>query len=286
MQLTFQRRFHLLFLFLEIKKPNAALIVLICNESVPPSFLFLVSPRRSYHGYKTLKDFVRRRRWSRYYETLLRHTCVCTGEIYMYIHTCMSVYSNLLVKGSQIGGPCEHLCVSLLHRKSKLTTTGPWQEIPPISLIDVSLLPCAAPSGVDVVPLWAISNKGDVLCRLGVTALTPAVSHVCCTIRPPPSTHVTVLTSTRCSLRDPRGSTWEPTSLSSLSPWGGPARCGPSLRTALPFTEDPSRHRAPRVSRTNLLSKLKTEATFTYQVLCPPLQETAGTTSPPQPDRS
>uniref|UniRef100_A0AAQ4R217 Peroxin/Ferlin domain-containing protein n=1 Tax=Gasterosteus aculeatus aculeatus TaxID=481459 RepID=A0AAQ4R217_GASAC len=79
----------------------------------------------SYHGYKTLKDFVRRRRWS---------------------------------------------------RKSKLTTTGPWQEIPPISLIDVSLLPCAAPSGVDVVPLWAISNKGDVLCRLGVTALTPAGS--------------------------------------------------------------------------------------------------------------
>ncbi|XP_077958697.1 tectonin beta-propeller repeat-containing protein 1 isoform X2 [Gasterosteus aculeatus] len=79
----------------------------------------------SYHGYKTLKDFVRRRRWS---------------------------------------------------RKSKLTTTGPWQEIPPISLIDVSLLPCSAPSGVDVVPLWAISNKGDVLCRLGVTALTPAGS--------------------------------------------------------------------------------------------------------------
>lgn len=101
----------------------------------------------------------------------------------------MSVYSNLLVKGSQIGGPCEHLCVSLLHRKSKLTTTGPWQEIPPISLIDVSLLPCSAPSGVDVVPLWAISNKGDVLCRLGVTALTPAVSHVCCTIRHPPPIH-------------------------------------------------------------------------------------------------
>ncbi|XP_033840451.1 tectonin beta-propeller repeat-containing protein 1 [Periophthalmus magnuspinnatus] len=79
----------------------------------------------SYHGYKTMKDFVRRRRWA---------------------------------------------------RKCKLTTTGPWQEIPPIPLSDVSILPCAAQSSVEVVPLWAISNKGDVLCRLGVTALTPAGS--------------------------------------------------------------------------------------------------------------
>lgn len=79
----------------------------------------------SYHGYKTIKDFVRRRRWA---------------------------------------------------RKCKLATTGPWQEVPPISLSDVTILPCAAQSSVDVVPLWAISNKGDVLCRLGVTALTPAGS--------------------------------------------------------------------------------------------------------------
>uniref|UniRef100_A0A3B5A0T5 Tectonin beta-propeller repeat-containing protein 1 n=1 Tax=Stegastes partitus TaxID=144197 RepID=A0A3B5A0T5_9TELE len=79
----------------------------------------------SYHGYKTMKDFVRRRRWA---------------------------------------------------RKCKLTTTGPWQEIPPIPLSDVTILPCAAQSSVDVVSVWAISNKGDVLCRLGVTALTPAGS--------------------------------------------------------------------------------------------------------------
>uniref|UniRef100_A0A7N6BID5 Tectonin beta-propeller repeat-containing protein 1 n=1 Tax=Anabas testudineus TaxID=64144 RepID=A0A7N6BID5_ANATE len=79
----------------------------------------------SYHGYKTMKDFVRRRRWA---------------------------------------------------RKCKLTTTGPWQEIPPIPLSDVTILPCEAQSSVDVVPLWAISNKGDVLCRLGVTSLTPAGS--------------------------------------------------------------------------------------------------------------
>ncbi|KAJ3608001.1 hypothetical protein NHX12_025052 [Muraenolepis orangiensis] len=79
----------------------------------------------SYHGYKTLKDFVRRRRWA---------------------------------------------------RKCKLTTTGPWQEVPPIALSDVSILPCTAQSSVEVVPLWAISSKGDVLCRLGVTTLTPAGS--------------------------------------------------------------------------------------------------------------
>uniref|UniRef100_A0A3Q1FYR3 Tectonin beta-propeller repeat-containing protein 1 n=1 Tax=Acanthochromis polyacanthus TaxID=80966 RepID=A0A3Q1FYR3_9TELE len=79
----------------------------------------------SYHGYKTMKDFVRRRRWA---------------------------------------------------RKCKLTTTGPWQEIPPIPLSDVTILPCTAQSSVDVVPVWAISNKGDVLCRLGVTAVTPAGS--------------------------------------------------------------------------------------------------------------
>lgn len=42
----------------------------------------------------------------------------------------------------------------------------------------------------------------------------------------------------RLSLRDPRGSTWEPTSLSSPSPSELAARSGPSPRTALPFTED------------------------------------------------
>ncbi|RVE59393.1 hypothetical protein OJAV_G00188080 [Oryzias javanicus] len=77
----------------------------------------------SFHGYKTMKDFVRRRRWA---------------------------------------------------RKCKLTTTGPWQEVPPIALSDVTVLPGAAASST--IPLWAVSNKGDVLCRLGVTALTPAGS--------------------------------------------------------------------------------------------------------------
>ncbi|KAM8889643.1 tectonin beta-propeller repeat-containing protein 1 [Synchiropus picturatus] len=79
----------------------------------------------SYHGHKTMKDFVRRRRWA---------------------------------------------------RKCKLSTSGPWQEIPPIPLCDVSILPCAAQSTVEEVPVWAISKKGEVLCRRGVTALIPAGS--------------------------------------------------------------------------------------------------------------
>nr|XP_033819420.1 tectonin beta-propeller repeat-containing protein 1 [Geotrypetes seraphini]XP_033819421.1 tectonin beta-propeller repeat-containing protein 1 [Geotrypetes seraphini] len=79
----------------------------------------------SYHGHKTMKDFVRRRRWG---------------------------------------------------RKCKTATSGPWLEVPPISLWDVSILPRAAESGDSPVALWAISSKGDVLCRLGVTKRTPAGS--------------------------------------------------------------------------------------------------------------
>ncbi|XP_062382179.1 tectonin beta-propeller repeat-containing protein 1 [Sardina pilchardus] len=79
----------------------------------------------SYHGHKTLKDFVRRRRWA---------------------------------------------------RKCKLATTGPWLEVPPIPLSDITILPCGPQSSLEQVPLWAISNKGDVLCRLGVTTQSPAGS--------------------------------------------------------------------------------------------------------------
>uniref|UniRef100_A0A2K5YT49 Tectonin beta-propeller repeat-containing protein 1 n=1 Tax=Mandrillus leucophaeus TaxID=9568 RepID=A0A2K5YT49_MANLE len=81
----------------------------------------------SYHGSKTMKDFVRRRCWA---------------------------------------------------RKCKLVTSGPWLEVPPIALRDVSIIPespDAERSGHSIA-LWAISDKGDVLCRLGVSALNPAGS--------------------------------------------------------------------------------------------------------------
>lgn len=53
------------------------------------------------------------------------------------------------------------------------------------------------------------------------------------------------------SLRDPRGFTWEPTSLSSPSPSELPARFGPSPGMVLPFTGDLSLHRAQQVSGRN-----------------------------------
>ncbi|XP_075421580.1 tectonin beta-propeller repeat-containing protein 1 isoform X4 [Ascaphus truei] len=76
----------------------------------------------SYHGYKTIKDFVRRRRWA---------------------------------------------------RKCKIVTNGPWLEVPPISLWDVSISPGRVDHCDTSIALWAISSKGDVLCRLGVTKQSP-----------------------------------------------------------------------------------------------------------------
>lgn len=63
-------------------------------------------------------------------------------------------------------------------RKCKLVTTGPWLEVAPLALTDVSIIPespGANRSGHSIA-LWAVSDKGDVLCRLGVSELNPAVS--------------------------------------------------------------------------------------------------------------
>uniref|UniRef100_A0A9J8AJG4 Tectonin beta-propeller repeat containing 1 n=1 Tax=Cyprinus carpio carpio TaxID=630221 RepID=A0A9J8AJG4_CYPCA len=56
-------------------------------------------------------------------------------------------------------------------RKCKISLTGPWQKVPPIALTDVTVLPCLAQCSPEQVPVWAISEKGDVLCRLGVWAI-------------------------------------------------------------------------------------------------------------------
>ncbi|XP_033023021.1 tectonin beta-propeller repeat-containing protein 1 [Lacerta agilis] len=77
----------------------------------------------SYHGHKTMKDFVRRRRWA---------------------------------------------------RKCRYVTSGPWLEVPPIALWDVSIIPESLAAEDEFVALWAISDKGDVLCRLCITPQNPA----------------------------------------------------------------------------------------------------------------
>lgn len=64
------------------------------------------------------------------------------------------------------------------HRKCKLVTSGPWLEVAPIALGDVSIIPelPGVRGSEHSVALWAVSDKGDVLCRLGVSELNPAVS--------------------------------------------------------------------------------------------------------------
>lgn len=61
------------------------------------------------------------------------------------------------------------------HRKCKISLRGPWLQVPPLRLRDISLMPCLAQSQMEQVPVWAISQKGDVLCRLGVSPQNPAV---------------------------------------------------------------------------------------------------------------
>lgn len=39
-------------------------------------------------------------------------------------------------------------------------------------------MPCLAQSKMEQVPVWALSDKGDVLCRLGVSLQNPAVRNV------------------------------------------------------------------------------------------------------------
>lgn len=62
-------------------------------------------------------------------------------------------------------------------RKCKLVTSGPWLEVTSVALRDVSIIPespSAQGSGPNIA-LWAVSDKGDVLCRLGVSELNPEV---------------------------------------------------------------------------------------------------------------
>uniref|UniRef100_A0A8C5X475 Tectonin beta-propeller repeat-containing protein 1 n=1 Tax=Malurus cyaneus samueli TaxID=2593467 RepID=A0A8C5X475_9PASS len=58
--------------------------------------------------------------------------------------------------------------------KCKIVTNGPWLEVPPVTLWDISIIPSSDADDEEAVALWAISDKGDVLCRLGVTQQNPA----------------------------------------------------------------------------------------------------------------
>lgn len=138
-----------------------------------------------------------------------------------------------------------------------------------------------------MVPLWAISNKGDVLCRLGVTSLTPAVSCVYCkpdipnlkTCRPLLIQCWTVSSCHCCywwklfqrlfRFRVLPGSTWGQTNHSSQSLWGLPARFGPSPETVLPFTGVLSPHRAQQVGGSETAIENVYKSNQLYFLFCP-----------------
>ena len=57
-------------------------------------------------------------------------------------------------------------------------TTGPWEEIGPLPLLDISIQVDLVGSEESPVAVWAIGTNGDVLCRSGVTKLSPKVIFV------------------------------------------------------------------------------------------------------------
>ncbi len=124
---------------------------------------------RTFHGYKTMKDFVRRRRWARLVHFFaLLHIFLLPKTLFLSNLGWKTLTDASLYKKSYLR---EFLC----HRKCKISLTGPWQTVPPLALTDVTVLPCLAQCSLEQVPVWAISEKGDVLCRLGVTVNNPAV---------------------------------------------------------------------------------------------------------------
>ncbi|XP_076312142.1 tectonin beta-propeller repeat-containing protein 1-like isoform X2 [Tachypleus tridentatus] len=58
-------------------------------------------------------------------------------------------------------------------RKCKLTTSGPWWELTTTPLIDVSIQVDHSNTVDKPIALWAVAQNGDVLCRIGVTAVVP-----------------------------------------------------------------------------------------------------------------
>ena len=59
-------------------------------------------------------------------------------------------------------------------RYCSVVTSGPWLEVGPQKLLDVSVQMDAEDKD-DSIALWAVGAGGEVLCRLGVNAQNPKV---------------------------------------------------------------------------------------------------------------
>ena len=55
-------------------------------------------------------------------------------------------------------------------------TTGPWLEVGPLPLLDLSIQ--LDHKGEGPVLFWAVGQNGDILCRVGVTKTNPKVYSV------------------------------------------------------------------------------------------------------------
>ncbi|XP_013383971.1 tectonin beta-propeller repeat-containing protein 1 [Lingula anatina] len=62
-------------------------------------------------------------------------------------------------------------------RKCKILSSGPWEEVEPLPLQDISIqIDYEEDSGL-AAAVWAVGSNGDVMCRLGVTKQCPQGTH-------------------------------------------------------------------------------------------------------------
>ena len=55
-------------------------------------------------------------------------------------------------------------------------TSGPWQDVGPLPLLDVSIQIDLVGSDESPLSVWAVATNGNVLCRTAVTKLNPQAS--------------------------------------------------------------------------------------------------------------
>ncbi len=61
-------------------------------------------------------------------------------------------------------------------RQCKIVTSGPWQDVGPLPLLDVSIQIDLIGSDESPLSVWAVATNGNVLCRTAVTKLNPQAS--------------------------------------------------------------------------------------------------------------
>lgn len=71
---------------------------------------------------------------------------------------------------------CISYIYSVLSRAYIVTTSGPWEELNSVRLLDLAIQP--APTDEDNLELWALATNGEVLRRENVSKNDPCVSFI------------------------------------------------------------------------------------------------------------